>query len=461
MTALDRRRLLAGSIAMAAAGYGSEALPQADKVWDVVVLGAGVSGLAAAYELMRAGKSVVVLEARDRIGGRMWTDRTSMSIPVDLGCELIHGGPSVSTWKIVQEHGLKTEMMTRSVRKVNVGDPWQPAGAVESYFFPRGKPKALTLPLPTPGEAQTAQSYLESLGLPPENWPSAIHWLAGDREPLYNQPAKNVTAALETCIKTTEDPAIFKPTPPRDPDDPKANVGNYRVIGGYDLILRPLAQPLDIRLQTVVSAIDYGKDGVEVATSKGVFRGRRCVVALPAGVLQSGTVAFTPPLPEAKVKNFHAIKHQPIFKALLEFDHPVLQFDGKPTHAAWIYMLNPQTMWNGSSGTPGYRGEVWTNWTTGAAATELWKLPEHERFEAALRLVSTAAGEPGLRYRKALLHDWANDPFARGTYGWGVGPAMYEPVGEVLFWAGVQTSTVHSSYDSGIATAAMVVRSLA
>jgi monoamine oxidase len=68
-----------------------------DHDFDVVVIGAGVAGLSAARDLVDAGKSVVVVEARDRIGGRMWTDRTSMSVPIDLGCEFIHGA-NASTW---------------------------------------------------------------------------------------------------------------------------------------------------------------------------------------------------------------------------------------------------------------------------------------------------------------------------------------------------------------------------
>jgi monoamine oxidase len=457
MGMFDRRAFVAGSLAM-----GATAAQAQDQQWDVVVIGAGVSGLATASQLVKAGKKVVVLEARDRIGGRMWTDRTRMSVPIDLGCELIHGGPHASTWKLVQEEGLKTRMFTKYIRKVNPSDPWQTRDVIGHLHFPKGKPVGLRLPLPAPAAGQTAQAYLEALGLPPANWPINIHRMAIDTEPLSNQPAgKELLETLEYCIRVTDDASQYKAVPLPDPNDPVLSRGDWRVIGGYDLILGPLKRGVDIRLQTIVRQIDYSKAGVEVATSRGSFKAKRCVITLPAGVLRSGAVKFNPPLPDAKVRNFDGVKYLPVFKTILEFDRQVVTFDGSTTDQAAIYMHNPRSMWNSALGTPGFKGEVWVNWSTGAAATELWKVPAAQRFDASLEQVRLVAGDPGLRYRKATTHDWAHDPFALGAYGRGVGRSMYEPVGDVLYWAGVQTSSVSSSYDTGLAAAQAVAASLA
>ncbi|MBK6706238.1 MAG: FAD-dependent oxidoreductase [Sphingomonadales bacterium] len=142
MNGLDRRTFLASSLLAGtvlvngprASAREAEELAER-RVWDVIVIGAGVSGLSAAAEIRRAGKSVLVLEARDRIGGRMWTDRTSMSIPIERGCELIHGGPHVSTWRYVKSEKLRTKMFRRYFRKVNAGDPWQPRDIVAHFSF--------------------------------------------------------------------------------------------------------------------------------------------------------------------------------------------------------------------------------------------------------------------------------------------------------------------------------------
>ncbi|MFJ9590104.1 flavin monoamine oxidase family protein [Streptomyces acidicola] len=91
---------------------------------DVVVIGAGVAGLSAARVLADAGKKVLVVEARNRIGGRMWTDRTGMSIPVERGCELVHG-PKVSTWDLIRKQHLTTHPLDVTISRSTPGAPWK------------------------------------------------------------------------------------------------------------------------------------------------------------------------------------------------------------------------------------------------------------------------------------------------------------------------------------------------
>ncbi len=422
MNGLDRRTFLASSLLAGtvlvngprASAREAEELAER-RVWDVIVIGAGVSGLSAAAEIRRAGKSVLVLEARDRIGGRMWTDRTSMSIPIERGCELIHGGPHVSTWRYVKSEKLRTKMFRRYFRKVNAGDPWQPRDIVAHFFFPRGKPAGLRLPLPAPGPGQTGEAYLRSLGLPPENWPVNVHRLAIDSEPLYNQPATHIVDMLERCIRISDDPSLFEAVPLPDPDDPARDNGDYRVVGGYDQILKPIASGLDILLSTKVERVAWSGSGVEILAGACIYKGSRCIVTLPAGVLAAETVRFERPLPEPKRQNLRGFAYLPVFKSILEFDHQVLSFSGAPTDQAAIYTHDPKSMWNASWGTPGFVGEIWVNWSTGDAARRLWALPPEQRFEASLEQVRLAAGDNGIRYRKAAIHDWANDPYAMGA----------------------------------------------
>jgi monoamine oxidase len=466
MSEFSRRTFLSSTAAAGSTLLGSfpfagelHAAPTGGE-WDAIVVGAGVSGLSAAAELRRAGKKVLILEARDRIGGRMWTDRSSMSIPVERGCELIHGGPHVSTWQYVVAQRLETHMFTRYFRKVNASDPWQPRDIVAHYFFPRGKPSGLKLPLPAPPAGQTGADYLAGLGLPPENWPVNLHRLAIDAEPLYNQPASELVVTLEKCIRISDDPSLFEPVPFPDPGNPERDKGDYRVVGGYDQILKPISAGLDILLSAIVSQIDHGSNGVEVHAAGKTYRARRCIVTLPAGVLKAGKVTFNPPLPEARTSALREYRYLPVFKSILEFDHPVLSFGGMPTDQAAIYTHDPKSMWNASWGIAGFGGEIWVNWSTGDAARRLWALPEDQRFDASLEQVRLAAADQGLHYRKALIHDWKNDQFALGAYGYDEVAGITEPVGASLHFAGVHTHNVHSSHDSGIAAAQAVAASL-
>ncbi|MEV6171526.1 NAD(P)/FAD-dependent oxidoreductase [Streptomyces sp. NPDC051954] len=91
---------------------------------DVIVIGAGAAGLSAARVLADAGRKVVVVEARDRIGGRLWTDRTGMSVPVECGPEFIHGA-NASTWDLVRAERLKTHAHTVTISRTRPGGPWK------------------------------------------------------------------------------------------------------------------------------------------------------------------------------------------------------------------------------------------------------------------------------------------------------------------------------------------------
>ena len=125
-------------------------------------------------------------------------------------------------------------MFTRYFRKVNPADAWQARDTIGHFSFPQGVPARLSLPLPQPVPGQTAQDYLVSLGLPPSNWPINVHRLAIDSEPLYNQPAANVLATLEKCLRISADPSLFEPVPLPDPDNPANNKGDYRGHSSHD-----------------------------------------------------------------------------------------------------------------------------------------------------------------------------------------------------------------------------------
>jgi monoamine oxidase len=101
---------------------------------DVIVIGAGVAGLSAARALTDAGKNVIVVEARDRIGGRMWTHTEAMSIPVELGAQFIHGR-NASTWELVRRQGLETYTHGNTYSRTSVGGPWKKKAVCCPYNF--------------------------------------------------------------------------------------------------------------------------------------------------------------------------------------------------------------------------------------------------------------------------------------------------------------------------------------
>ncbi|MET8981136.1 NAD(P)/FAD-dependent oxidoreductase [Streptomyces sp. NPDC004539] len=351
-------------------GKGSGQTAGGTDGFDVVVIGAGVSGLTAARELTDRGKRVVVVEARDRIGGRMWTDRKAASIPVERGAELVHG-PDVSTWPLIRGEKVATHEMKIAVEYRGASAPWR---------------------------------------------------------------------------RITPEPE-----------------GDFRVIGGYDQILRPLSKGLSIQLNTVVRKVEYGGDGVTVRAEKDgkavAFEARTAVITLPLGVLRGGDVEFSPELPAAKTEAMRTAEYHPACKVLMEFAAPVLPMDADYVERV---PANPATLWNASADVPGFAGQIVAGWSEGDPARELLAMPAEARHAQVLKAVRIAADQPGLTYRRVIEHDWVKDPFSRGAYPLDVPDEdeIYKPVQDKLFWAGVVTPQIDLSYESGRQTASEVLERL-
>jgi len=457
---LTRRSLIGFGAASAAgvlltAGARPLAGNPAQRMWDTIVIGAGASGLGAARVLADAGKKVLVLEARDRIGGRLWTDTTSMGIPFERGAELVHG-TTVSTWGLIDQLGLQTHKWENEYSKWSPGNPsWVSQGDFEFYHFPQGAP-SFPNGLPDPADGETAEAWLLRIGVPRDNYPLSLLVIEVDTEQFDVLPATHIIGDVEEALELQSESG---PIPPEE-------YGDYRVIGGYNQVLQPLAAGIPLRLNSRVHTVEYRKNHVSIHVGSQRFKARTTVIALPGGVLKHGDITFSPPLPAERRDAIQEIEYLPVFKGILEFAAPVLAAD--PTvPPAWdlleTYSQNPPTLWNASVGTPGYTGQLIVTWMTGGKAQELLDLPEHERHLAGLETVRAAAGDPGLEFVNASTYDWSKDEFARGAYP---GPfsrrsGLNGPIENVLFWAGMTTSTVHSSRNSGVAAAGQVLEALA
>lgn len=297
---LTRRNLLIG--AGATLGLGLAPLPAvATGRPKVIVIGAGVSGLAAARLLVDAGSEVVVLEARDRLGGRLHTDR-SLGTPVEMGANWIHGTEKNPLTALAKAAGAKT-FVTDSDDKMEV-------------FRPGGK----SVP---DNELEAAEVRYERL-----------------LDRIDDDIDEDTDIALSRAIEA-RDPAFF-----RDPllgwvmtdetesdqgapadaisaywfDEDSAFEGPEVVLpGGYDAILAPLARGLDIRLKAPVTRVSRVADGVVVESTAGRFEADHVVCSLPLGVLKAGNVIFDPPLPAPHADAIRRMGMGTVTRASIEF----------------------------------------------------------------------------------------------------------------------------------------------
>lgn len=438
---------------------------------DVLVIGAGAAGLAAARDLSRRGLTVVLLEARDRVGGRIDTRRDPESpLPVELGAEFIHGKAS------------ETCALARAARLAPAELPERHLLALQGRLRPAGDfwarlDRALkNLPLP----AREDVSFREALArtrLPRELRTMAALFVEGYHACRADDVSLRWVAA---GLGDGHDPAGFR---------------QHRLPGGMDALVQALRQSLDpervrLRLGTPVTEILWkrGRVAVRAVGAAGgrtlePFRARAAVVTVPLGVLQEGSIRFVPDLP-AKRRAASRLAMGQAFKIVLRFRREFWEDGGflRRRQARGIelppglhFVHSPETevptWWTPAP----LRAPILTGWAGGRRAEALLDLPGPARTERALQALARILAVPRSRLEEnlesAAQHDWRSDPFSRGAYayvrvGGAEAPrALGRPEEGTLFFAGEateprETGTVEGALASGRRAARQVAEAL-
>jgi monoamine oxidase len=252
----------------------------------VVVIGAGVAGLAAAVHLQVQGFRVTVLEARDRVGGRIWTSR-DLGPPTELGALWIRG-VNTNPLTRVADHLGAARVRTDYTRTARYGADGKPLTAAETLRMAGSYRGALHA-------AATARQHLAtdvSLGT---TLAATRQYRAGDATQhelldfaVHGQIEQVHAADVADLSLLTWDQG-------------RADRGaDVLFRDGFDQVVTHAARSLDVHHREVVQAVGYDATGVAVTTAQKVVRADHAVVTLPLGVLQAGVVTFSPPLPDAK-----------------------------------------------------------------------------------------------------------------------------------------------------------------
>ena len=283
------------------------------QLYDTIVIGAGPAGLLAAVTLQEAGRNVLVLEARDRIGGRTHTVPLSDGTPVERGAQQIHG-PTVITWEFIARLGLRTHYIDikRDTTPIFREGEWLLDGD------PIGEEAHARLDdlLSTPNSDDLSlREALVAAGLTGALLEAAEVWLSlSAAMPPEELSARNASEIWH-LLDSQRDP-ISGVSRPGNP--------NFLLADGYRRLWQELSRPITdvIHLRTPVAAIDWSSDGVAVYAGGREFKARTAILTLPVGVLQSGTVQFRPGLPERKLAAIHGIRSGGVIKVIAEFRRP-------------------------------------------------------------------------------------------------------------------------------------------
>lgn len=417
---------------------------------DTIVVGAGMAGLTAARLLHAAGQRVVVLEARDRVGGRLWTDRTA-GFSVDRGASWIHGLTGNPLTDLVTALGMET-------REFTVGS-FQAGGRPIADYDEAGHLLDHDATRRWTGDVDTADALFqqtiavsgseESYAAAAERTLTATGWEPERAERLrvfYRHRTE------EQCGAEAEQVAAHA----LDED----TIDGDEVIfpGGYEMVAHALAEGLDVRLGMTVTAVTRSATGVRVGTETESFDAAQVVVTVPLGVLKAGAIEFTPALPDAVAGPIARLGMGVFNKVFLQFPERFWQHD--------VYAIRqhgrPGVPWHSWYDVSVVSGEpMLLTFAGGAWGREIEQMSDEEVVSSVLRSLRTIYGDSLPDPVAHWITRWGIDPLALGSYSYvAVGSshadhdAMAGPVDGVLHFAGEATcghepATVHGALHSG------------
>lgn len=400
---------------------------------DTLVIGAGSAGLGAARALHDAGRQVLVLEARARLGGRVWTDHSFGPVPVECGAEFIHGS-AVETWRWVERAGAETIAATRWDGRWIALEDGRLAGAAE-----HGAREDLR-------QVMALDQALESYS---GDDITLAAWLAAYGVVDLARHLADVRMAHAYCATPETLSALTLADEYRD--SAHNGEGDFRIAPGYSTILDLIAEGLPIRMNAPIAAITWRDDGATVALESGEqIRARSVVVTLPLALLKAGAVRFDPPLPAEKQRAIAGLAMRPAMKLLYRFAEPFW-----PSGATFLTLPDPFPVW----WVPREGVGLLTCFLTGPRAERAAQLGQP--IERGLEHLAQHFGaRPHALYQASQVVDWGSDPWARGGYSsppvgsQGLRAALASPC-EPLFFAGEATvtgdspATVHGALVSG------------
>jgi monoamine oxidase len=396
----------------------------ASGLYDTIIIGAGVAGLAAGAELAAAGGKILLLEARDRIGGRIHTlHDPNWPLPIECGAEFVHGQPR-ETLRIISAASLGIYDVPDAHRnfingKLRDRENFYP---LIDKVFERLNRRA--------GKDQTFADFLAGV----KNLPSGAARLAKMFvEGFDAADARQVgTRWLNAANKAEE----------------KLGDGLFRIVGGYDHLTNFLAARVgheSIRLSTAVSEIRWTPGKVKILAGGREFRAKSAIITLPLGVLASDAVRFVPDISEKRAA-MSKLRMGAVMKILLRFTEAFWE-DSVDKDLNFMHAADEifPTWW-----TPlAIRAPVLTGWAGGPAGWRAAKLPHDQLLAAALKQVAKMTSISKSRCQSLLrawqICDWQNDPFSRGAYSYGgVGGMratsdLARPIDRTLFFAGEAT----------------------
>ncbi|HYM98156.1 MAG TPA: NAD(P)/FAD-dependent oxidoreductase [Aestuariivirgaceae bacterium] len=401
--------------------------------FDVIVIGAGAAGIGAGLALSRLKVSHIIIEAKDRIGGRAYSEAQSLGYLWDHGCHWFHSADKNVLRKIAERlgHGFRKEQLPDGYRSFIDGKPVPPS-LLREYVWTQ---LDAISEIGANGQDVPASEVLDKTD---PRYPLVRHWV----NLMYSvEPEEVSTRDAGNCEYTGIDRAVSD---------------------GYGSLVAKLAAGLPIRLGTPASGVDVMHSAVKVTTSEGELSGKAVIVAVPQRIVEKGGIFFTPKLPAELESAFQNVPMGWYEKIAIGFDRQV--FDSSLVYADVFEPSRPQNHPVNFELHP-FGRLIAIAHMGGNFAREMERQGEAAMVEFATgALVRSFGADLRKHICKGVATHWGSDEHIGGAYstarpGHAQDRQLFSrPLHERVFFAGEHTSltamaTAHGAYMSGIAAA--------
>ena len=413
----SRRQLLSGIGAFASSHLLNNTNAAASSNPDVIIIGAGIAGITAARSLKKSGIPFTVVEARNRIGGRAYTETSTFGIPYDHGCAWLHSADKNPLTKLIKSIGFDT----------------LDEGKIQTWVYHDGEELG-------DKEYKRAETAIERLESRVDNHDVEDH---GDKSARSILKPKNKWDDLAHLIMGEYEAGVG--TNLLSAKDYQNQIGTGKellVPNGMAAGIFKALGPVPVSLDTKVSKIKWSNKNVIVETNRGNLTANAVIITVPTEIIADGTIKFDPALPNWKMSAFHncpmavldkiALQFKPSFNDLLEEAN---------TTTAYI---NHEGVWQDHLLRPfGYPLDI--AFTGGQQSHDLASEanPQQAAIDYALTaLVDAFGSEIRPLFQKGHFTNWSADPLARGSYSYAkVGKHksrqnIAKPIKNRLFFAG-------------------------
>ena len=445
---MNRRHLLkAGAVIGTTSVIGLSTWPSGQARshdYDVVVVGAGMAGLAATETLRKLGLSVVLLEASNRRGGRVVTDNSIFGVPYDMGAHWFHGSNTNPLYDYATKAGFSTYKAPDD-DILYVGGREARASEHDAFAHQLERAEAAMSKAARLGQDVTPASVVPNAG----DWQNTVDFRTGPFE-----VGKDMTDF--SCQDWWE-----------------SEGGDDGFCGeGFGTVMMHRTRKIDVELNTSVAQIDWRKNGIVAHTARGAIRARKCIVTVSTGVLANSRIKFSPVLPAEKEASFHQISMGHYNHLALQFDH---NFFGIGADGYLSYKI-PQER---SQPVPAMGMLVnvhGSNLSFAEVGGEFARELEDEGIDGGIdfalgELREIFGSSVNRSFIKGHATQWGSNPFFDGAYaaakpgGYKYRAILREPVDLKIYFAGEacherQWSTAHGAYHSGIEVAEQVAKGL-